>query len=87
VAVVIPTNRRLSRNARVAFRLLVCCSVVVSRPLVVSIYIGSLLFDVRLAIRSIRKSAAANLSGLAYCVPAIIDPSPIGFRFLNKSWS
>ena len=60
---------------------------VVSRPLVVSVDIGSLLFDVRLAIRSIRKSAAANLSGLAYCVPAIIDPSPIGLRFLNQSWS
>jgi hypothetical protein len=59
----------------------------VSRPLVVRVNVGSLLFDVRLSLRLIRKSAAANLTGLAYGVPTIVDPSPIGFRFRNVSWS
>jgi len=51
----------------------------------VRINIGSLPPDVRLAILSIRKSAAANLAHLAYCIPAILDAAPIGFRFIDVS--
>jgi hypothetical protein len=56
---------------------------VVSRPLVVCVNIGSLLFDVGLAIILIRKSAATYLTGFVCCVPAISNGSSIGFRFLN----
>jgi len=58
-------------------------SIVVSRPVAVCINIGSLPLDVRLAILSIRKSAATNLARLAYCIPAILDAAPIGFRFID----
>jgi len=50
----------------------------------VCINIGSLPLDVRLAILSIRKSAAANLAHLAYYIPAILDAAPIGFRFIGR---
>jgi hypothetical protein len=53
----------------------------------VCINIGSLPLDVRLAILSIRKSAAANRAHLAYCIPAILDAAPIGFRFIDVSRS
>ena len=53
------------------------------RPVAVCINTGSLLLDVRLAILSIRKSAATNLAHLAYCIPAILDTAPIGFRFID----
>jgi len=43
--------------------------------------------DVRLAILSIGKTAATNLPGLVGCVPAFLDASPIGFRFLNVTWN
>jgi len=41
---------------------------------VVCVNIDLLLLDVRLAILSIRKSAATNLARLAYCIPAILMP-------------
>jgi hypothetical protein len=41
----------------------------------------------RLAILSIRKSAATNLAHQAYCIPAILDAAPIGFRFIDVSCS
>jgi len=53
----------------------------------VCINIASLPLDVRLAILSIRKSAATNLADLAYCIPAILDAAPIGFRFIDVSCS
>ena len=65
----------------------VMCSIVMSRALVVWVNIGSFLIDVRLAILSIRKSAATNLAHLAYCIPAILDAAPIGFRFIDVSCS
>ena len=55
------------------------------RPVTVCINIGSLPLDVRLAILSIRKSAATNLAHLAYYIPAILDAAPIGFRFVDVS--
>ena len=57
------------------------------RPVAVCINTGSLLLDVRLAILSIRKSAATNLAHLAYYIPAILDAAPIGFRFIDVSCS
>ena len=62
-------------------------SIVVSRPVAVCINIGSRPLDVRLAILSIRKSAATNLARLAYCIPAILDAAPIGFRYIDVPWS
>jgi hypothetical protein len=59
----------------------------VSAPWRYRINIGSLPPDVRLAILSIRKSAAANLAHLACCIPAILDAAPIGFRFIDVSCS
>ena len=53
----------------------------------VCINIDSLPLDVRLAILSIRKSAATNLAHQAYCIPAILDAAPIGFRFVDVSGS
>jgi hypothetical protein len=53
----------------------------------VYINIGWLLLNVRLAILSIRKSAATNLAHLAYCIPATLDATPIGFCFINVSCS
>ena len=44
---------------------------------------GSLLLDVRLAILSIRKSAATNLAHLAYYIPAILDAAIVGFIFVD----
>jgi hypothetical protein len=49
--------------------------------------IGFPLLDVRLAIRSVQKTAAANLASFACCVPAFFNGSPIGFRFLNVTWN
>jgi len=57
----------------------------VSAPWRYGIDIGSLPPD--LAILSIRKSAAANLAHLAYCIPAILDAAPIRFRFIDVSCS
>ena len=57
------------------------------RPVAVCINTGSLLLDVRLAILSIRKSAATNLAHLACYIPAILDAAPIGFRFIDVSGS
>jgi hypothetical protein len=53
----------------------------------VCINIGSLPRDLRLAILSIRESAATNRAHLAYCIPAILDAAPIGFRFIDVSCS
>jgi hypothetical protein len=53
----------------------------------VCINIDSLPLDVRLAILSIRKSAATYLAHLAYYIPAILDAAPIGFRFIDVSCS
>ena len=57
------------------------------RPVAEYINIGWLLLDVRLAILSIRKSAATNLAHLAYCIPATLDAPPIGFCFIDVSCS
>jgi hypothetical protein len=54
---------------------------------VVSVSIGALLLDLGLAILSIGKSTTTNLAALADCVPALLDAPPIGFRFLNVTWS
>src|SRR5689334_21236293 len=43
--------------------------------------------DMRLAILSIGKTAAANLPRLVGCVPAFLDASPIGFCFLDVAWN
>jgi hypothetical protein len=48
--------------------------------------IDLLLPDARLAIVTVRRSAAANLAGFVYRVPAILDGAAIGFRFLNVTW-
>jgi hypothetical protein len=68
-------------------------SIVVSRPLVVCVNIGSLLRYVRLASFLIRKSNATNLTGFVCCVPALFNTpdlfntSAIGFHFPNATWS
>jgi len=54
-----------------------------TRPLAVCVISSRLLLDVCLAILSIGKSAATDLAGFVGCVPAILNASPIGFRFLN----
>jgi hypothetical protein len=48
--------------------------------------IGSLLRDMCLAILLIGETATADLAGQIGCVPANLDASPIGFRFLNVTW-
>jgi hypothetical protein len=58
-----------------------------TRPLAVCVISSRLLLDVRLAILSIGKSAATDLAGFVGCVPAILNASPIGFRFLNVTWT
>jgi hypothetical protein len=59
---------------------------VVGRPLVVRVNIGSLQRYVRLASYLIRKSAATNLAGFVCCVPALFQTSTIGFHFSDAMW-
>jgi hypothetical protein len=55
------------------------------RPLMVGIDIPALLFDVRLTSGVSGKRAAANGTGRAHCIPAVLYASTIGFLVVNMT--